>query len=95
MIGSRAAARGGGAGSIARLAGFARILPGRADHDRRARVDRRRRRHETRWPGYCYRADHPKLNDNHWHVFTGSRYDAKTGEWKTSKLPVHHSVEWA
>jgi hypothetical protein len=26
------------------------------------------------------RADYPKLDDGEWHVFTGSRYDAKTGE---------------
>jgi adenylylsulfate reductase subunit A len=49
-------------------------------------------RKETRWPGYYYRADHPKLDDTDWHVFTGSQYDAKTGEWQMSKLPVHHIV---
>jgi adenylylsulfate reductase subunit A len=50
-------------------------------------------RKETRWPGYYYRADHPKLDDSEWHVFTGSQYDAKTGEWQMSKLPVHRIVE--
>jgi adenylylsulfate reductase subunit A len=50
-------------------------------------------REETRWPGYYYRADHPKLNDNDWHVFTGSSYDAKTGEWHMEKLPVHHIID--
>jgi adenylylsulfate reductase subunit A len=50
-------------------------------------------REETRWPGYYYRADFPKLNDNDWHVFTGSRYDATTGEWHMEKLPVHHIIE--
>jgi adenylylsulfate reductase subunit A len=49
-------------------------------------------REETRWPGYYYRADHPKLDDDRWHVFTGSQYDAQTGEWRMSKLPVHHIV---
>jgi adenylylsulfate reductase subunit A len=49
-------------------------------------------RRETRWPGYYYRADLPKLDDENWHVFTGSQYDAKTGEWRMSKLPVHHFV---
>ncbi len=49
-------------------------------------------RQETRWPGYYYRSDHPKLDDAEWHVFTGSQYDAKTGEWHMSKLPVHHIV---
>lgn len=49
-------------------------------------------RQETRWPGYYYRADHPKLDDNAWHVFTGSEYDFRTDSWKMSKLPVHHLV---
>jgi adenylylsulfate reductase subunit A len=49
-------------------------------------------RKETRWPGYYYRADHPKLDDSEWHVFTGSRYEAKTGEWQMSKLPIHRIV---
>ena len=42
--------------------------------------------------GYYYRADRPKLDDADWHVFTGSQYDATTGEWDMSKLPVHHIV---
>ena len=50
-------------------------------------------RKETRWPGYYYRADHPKLDDTDWHVFTGSQYDPKTGEWHMSKLPVHHIID--
>ena len=50
-------------------------------------------REETRWPGYYYRADCPKLDDTDWHVFTASQYDAKTGEWQMSKLPVHHIID--
>ena len=50
-------------------------------------------RQETRWPGYYYRADHPKLDDAEWHVFTASEYDALTGEWRLSKLPVHHIID--
>ncbi|HEX6005967.1 MAG TPA: adenylylsulfate reductase subunit alpha, partial [Burkholderiales bacterium] len=49
-------------------------------------------REETRWPGYYYRADRPKLVDPDWHVFTSSQYDAKTGEWRMTKLPVHHII---
>ena len=49
-------------------------------------------REETRWPGYYYRADHPKLVDEDWHVFTSSRYDAKARAWQMEKLPVHHLV---
>ncbi len=50
-------------------------------------------RKETRWPGYYYRGDHPRLDDADWHVFTASQYDPKTGEWHMSKLPVHHIIE--
>lgn len=34
-------------------------------------------RQETRWPGYYYRGDHPKLDDTDWHVFTASQYHTK------------------
>jgi adenylylsulfate reductase subunit A len=49
-------------------------------------------RQETRWPGYYYRGDFPKLDDADWHVFTASRYDAESGEWQMSRLPVHHII---
>jgi adenylylsulfate reductase subunit A len=49
-------------------------------------------RQETRWPGYYYRADHPKLDDDAWHVFTASEYDAKADRWRMTKLPVHHII---
>ena len=49
-------------------------------------------RKETRWPGYYYRGDYPKLDDREWHCFTGSQYDPKTREWNMSKLPVHRIV---
>jgi hypothetical protein len=26
-------------------------------------------------------------------VFTGSSYDARTGEWQMSKMPVHHIID--
>ncbi|MFL5238449.1 MAG: adenylyl-sulfate reductase subunit alpha [Rhizomicrobium sp.] len=50
-------------------------------------------RTETRWPGYYYRADHPKLDDNNWHAFTLSRYDRHSGEWALEKAPVYHIVD--
>ena len=50
-------------------------------------------RKETRWPGYYYRADHPKLDDTNWHCFTLSSYDAKSGEWEMEKAPVHHIID--
>ena len=50
-------------------------------------------RKETRWPGYYYRADHPKLDDTNWHCFTLSSYDSKSGEWEMEKAPVHHIID--
>src|SRR5437667_8169816 len=45
-------------------------------------------RTETRWPGYYYRADHPKLDDKDWHCFTLSRYGRDSGKWEMEKAPV-------
>jgi adenylylsulfate reductase subunit A len=50
-------------------------------------------RTETRWPGYYYRADHPRLDDNDWHCFTLSRYDRESGKWAMEKAPVYHIVD--
>ena len=50
-------------------------------------------RKETRWPGYYYRADHPKLDDSDWHCFTLSRYDPESGEWAMEKAPIHHIID--
>ncbi|MEM3656581.1 MAG: adenylyl-sulfate reductase subunit alpha [Thermoprotei archaeon] len=49
-------------------------------------------RKETRWPGYYYRSDYPKLDDQNWHVFVNSRYDPMTREWTMRTVPVHHIV---
>jgi adenylylsulfate reductase subunit A len=50
-------------------------------------------RTETRWPGYYYRADHPKLDDADWHCFTLSRYDRDSGKWAMEKAPVYHIID--
>ena len=50
-------------------------------------------RTETRWPGYYYRADYPKLDDKDWKVFSNSRYDATTGEWNLEKVPFLTNIE--
>jgi adenylylsulfate reductase subunit A len=42
-------------------------------------------REETRYPGYYYRGDHPKLDDDNWRCFVNSKVDVKTGEWKVFK----------
>jgi adenylylsulfate reductase subunit A len=50
-------------------------------------------RKETRWPGYYYRGDHLKLDDENWHVLTLSSRDPESGEWKMEKAPVYHIVD--
>ncbi len=50
-------------------------------------------RKETRWPGYYYRGDHPKLDDEDWHCFTLSQYDREANEWNMEKAPVYHIVD--
>ena len=50
-------------------------------------------RKETRWPGYYYRGDHMKLDDENWHCLTISQRDRESGEWKMEKAPVYHIVD--
>jgi len=50
-------------------------------------------RKETRWPGYYYRGDYLKLDDENWHVLTLSSRDPESGEWKMEKAPVYHIVD--
>ncbi|MBI10580.1 MAG: adenylyl-sulfate reductase subunit alpha [Rhodospirillaceae bacterium] len=50
-------------------------------------------RKETRWPGYYYRGDHMKLDDENWHCFTLSEYEAESGNWTMEKAPVYHITE--
>ncbi len=50
-------------------------------------------RKETRWPGYYYRGDAMKLDDENWHVLTVSRRDPESGEYTMEKAPVYHLVK--
>lgn len=50
-------------------------------------------REETRWPGYYYRGDHMKLDDENWHCLTLSRRDPETRKWTMEKAPVYHLVD--
>jgi adenylylsulfate reductase subunit A len=50
-------------------------------------------RQETRWPGYYYRGDYMKLDDQNWHALTVSRRDPESGEWALEKAPVYHIVD--
>ncbi len=42
-------------------------------------------REETRYPGFFYRADFPKLDEENWKCFVNSKIDPETGEWTTFK----------
>jgi len=50
-------------------------------------------REETRYPGFYYRADYPKLNEAEWKCFVNSRIDPDTGDWKCFKRPHVDMVE--
>ncbi len=52
-------------------------------------------RKETRWPGYYYRGDVMKVDDENWHVLTVSQRDPETGEWTMEKAPLYHLVDIA
>lgn len=43
-------------------------------------------REETRWPGYYFRADTPKMDEDNWHVFVNCCL--ADGEWKFEKKDV-------
>ena len=42
-------------------------------------------REETRWPGYYFRSDFPKINEDDWHCFVNCKYDAATAKWEVMK----------
>jgi len=50
-------------------------------------------REETRWPGYYYRGDFLKLDDDNWHCLTVSRRDPKTGKFAMEKAPLYHLID--
>ncbi|MEW6200493.1 MAG: adenylylsulfate reductase subunit alpha, partial [bacterium] len=45
-------------------------------------------REETRWPGYYFRSDYPKMDEQNWKHFVNCQWDPKTGEWTMSKKPI-------
>jgi adenylylsulfate reductase subunit A len=46
-------------------------------------------REETRWPGYYFRSDKPKMDEN-WLAFCNCVYDKNSGEWEMKKRPVKY-----
>jgi adenylylsulfate reductase subunit A len=45
-------------------------------------------REETRWPGYYFRADMPKMDEQNWKVFVNCKMDPKTEQWEVKKVPI-------
>jgi len=45
-------------------------------------------REESRWPGYYFRADFPKMDEVNWKCFVNSVYDAKANKWTMKKVPI-------
>ena len=48
-------------------------------------------REETRWPGYYFRSDKPRMDEKNWHVFVNCKLNA-AGEWEMTKRPIVHSI---
>jgi len=48
-------------------------------------------REETRWPGYYFRADTPKMDEDNWHCFVNCTY--ADGDWKFEKKEVVKLVD--
>jgi adenylylsulfate reductase subunit A len=46
-------------------------------------------REETRWPGYYFRSDKPKMEDD-WLAFCNCKYDKDADEWTMLKKPVKY-----
>jgi adenylylsulfate reductase subunit A len=47
-------------------------------------------REETRWPGYYFRSDRPKMDEQNWHCFVNCKLNPATNEWEMSKKPIVH-----
>ena len=45
-------------------------------------------REETRWPGYYFRADVPRMDEENWHCFVNCKWDPNTNEWEMMKKDV-------
>ncbi len=45
-------------------------------------------REETRWPGYYFRADFPKMDEQNWLSFVNIKWDPNSGEWDVFKKPI-------
>jgi len=48
-------------------------------------------REETRWPGYYFRADTPKMDEENWRVFVNCTYN--DGKWELKKVPIKYITQ--
>ena len=46
-------------------------------------------REETRWPGYYFRSDKPKMDTN-WNCFVNCRMDPASEQWSMKKVPIKY-----
>ncbi len=47
-------------------------------------------REETRWPGYYFRADTPKIDNEKWEKFVNLTYDRNTDQWNVFTRDIIH-----
>ncbi len=45
-------------------------------------------REETRWPGYYFRSDKPKMDEANWHCFANIVYKPASDEWECCKREI-------
>jgi len=45
-------------------------------------------REETRWPGYYFRSDTPKMDEDNWKCFANCRWNPDSNEWEMSKKDI-------
>ena len=45
-------------------------------------------REETRWPGYYFRSDKPKMDDANWKCFVNIRMNPSNNEWECKKVDI-------
>jgi adenylylsulfate reductase subunit A len=50
-------------------------------------------REETRWPGYYFRSDKPKMDQENWKAFVNLKYDPKANKWEVFKKPIIELVK--
>ena len=45
-------------------------------------------REDTRWPGYYFRSDTPKMDDENWLCFANCKWDPASGEWEMMRRDI-------